>query len=267
MSQSDDKIASKIAITENSEELDDEKIEFSSKEEINILRKIDGEVRKYPELIAIFISVISLIILATLSHTQWAGLIEAERITLAELEDFENRVVTVEATVIDSYEPTPNIWIIDIDDGSTEERRVIFVSNLNFIPKSGDVLEATGESQEYKGTWEVICDPKDIKIISKWDKNEITIGDLANDPNFYVGKNIVISGYVKETPSESYNRTTMIFGDTYHSLRIETTTIDIPVLLEGDRIEVKGLVEFDTYWYSYQILLDSETHEVKILDD
>ena len=36
-------------------------------------------------------------------------------------------------------------------------------------------------------------------------------------------------------------------------------------MITGDYVEITGTLRFDTYWFSYQIVLEDETHKVEII--
>ena len=113
---------------------------------------------------------------------------------------------------------------------------------------------------------EIISQANQVEVISKWGENTITVGDIANDPAYYDGKTITVRTYVKSSPTTSYNTTSLSVGDTYENLRVETENSElIPVLINGDFIEITGTLRFDTYWFSYEIKLENETHKVEII--
>ena len=226
---------------------------------------IDNNIRQYPEVVTLVLAIIGIFVLAYSASNEWGGFAPQE-IKLSELEQYEGMTVRAEATVTDAYHLSSGPWIVDIEDGSTNETIVLFANSLNFIPKTGDVLEITGESARYKGQMEIISQANQVEVISKWNEDTIAVSDIANDPAYYEGKTVTVRTYVKSSPTTSYNTTSFNVGDTYENLRIETEeTTNLPVLISGDYVEITGVLRFDTYWFSYQIVLEDETHKVEII--
>ncbi len=227
--------------------------------------RIDNNIRQYPEVVTLVLAIIGIFLLAYSASNEWGGF-APQNVQLSELQDYEGMTVRVEATVTDAYHLSSGPWIVDISDGSTNESIVLFANSLNFIPKTGDVLEITGESARYKGEMEIISQANQVEVITEWGESTISVGDIANDPGYYDGKTITVRTYVKSSPTTSYNTTSLSVGDTYENLRVETENSElIPVLINGDFIEITGTLRFDTYWFSYEIKLENETHKVEII--
>tara|TARA_B100000029_G_scaffold53550_1_gene48608 strand:- start:2032 stop:2826 length:795 start_codon:yes stop_codon:yes gene_type:complete len=263
MSQSDDKKASKIAITEDSDNTNEKK-------EIKYTEKTIDYVRKYPELVCFILAIILIAGMAKMANDE-LGPLKPSEINLAEMEEYEERKVKVKATVSDAYRPSSGVWIVDITDDSINGTRLLFSNSLNFIPKTGDIIEASGEVSRYNGELEIISQANDVKMISRWGENNITIGDIANEPNYYEGKTVIINTYVKSNPTFSYGKVSFTVGETYHNVRVEVNETDFrelygdPVLIIGDHINLVGILKFDTYWFSYEIILEDETHKLEII--
>ena len=238
---------------------------MSQSDDSAFFAKIDNNIRQYPEVVTLVLAIIGIFVLAYSASNEWGGFAPQE-IKLSELEQYEGMTVRAEATVTDAYHLSSGPWIVDIEDGSTNETIVLFANSLNFIPKTGDVLEITGESARYKGQMEIISQANQVEVISKWNEDTIAVSDIANDPAYYEGKTVTVRTYVKSSPTTSYNTTSFNVGDTYENLRIETEeTTELPVMITGDYVEITGTLRFDTYWFSYQIVLEDETHKVEIV--
>ncbi len=238
---------------------------MSQSDDKKLPARINEAILHYPEIVTLVIAIVGIIILAVSSKNEWGGFAPKE-IELSELEEFEGMTVRVEAEVTDAYHLSSGPWIVDISDGSTNETIILFANSLNFIPKTGDVLEITGESARYKGQMEIISQANQVEIVSKWNEDTIAVSDIANDPAYYEGKTVTVRTYVKSSPTTSYNTTSFNVGDTYENLRIETEeTTELPVLITGDYVEITGTLRFDTYWFSYQIVLEDESHLVELM--
>ena len=265
MSQSDNEGKSSIAIPDASDEIEEKN---TLKETIN--KEIINPIRKYPEVFSLIFAIISIIIIAKMVDDEW-GPLKPIKIDLSEMEDYEERIVRVEAVVSDAYQPNSGVWLVHVTDDSINGTRLIFSNSLNFIPKTGDTLEITGEVSRYNGELEIITQANEVKRINIWGENNITLGDIANDPSYYEGKSVSIKTYVKSSPTTSYNTTSFTVGGTYNNLRIEINEEDFkeiygePVLIIGDYIELIGVLKFDTYWLSYEIILDEEGHKVELI--
>lgn len=268
MSQSDNEGKSSIAIPDASDEIKEENVNIIDsllQKTIKYPKEIYRYGQVYPESFTLCLAILGIILLTWLADEERGGL-DPKVITLSEMEDYEEMAVRVEVSVDDAFQLNSGPWIVDITDNSINGTRILFANNLNFIPKTGDILEVTGEVSRYDGEMEIISQASEVKILSKWGHNEISISDIANDPDYYEGKTVIVKSYVKSSPSTSYNTTSFSVGDTYENLRIETENSDsLPVLINGDYVLIEGTLRFDTYWFSYEIVLEDSTHKVEML--
>jgi len=211
--------------------------------------------RPSPGVVAVALGIVGTLLLGWVaSHA------EPSSIPLSELPDYEDRTVQVKGTVVDSHSTRAGGWILTLDDGSAIAR--VFVPRLDFAPRVGDVVRAVGESQRYEGEWEVICANYGVVMVRPWYAAGPDITALALEPAAWDGLNLNLTATVTSAPN-TYDGTTYLYvGDGNHSLRVVADDGKVPVLLEGERVQVRGLFEYDDYGLRYQMRLEDEIHGV-----
>lgn len=215
--------------------------------------------RPSPGVVAVALGIVGTLLLGWVaSHA------EPTSIRLSELPDYEDRTVQVEGTVVDSYTTRAGGWIVTLDDGSATA--TVFVPRLDFAPRVGDVVRAVGESQRYEGGWEVVCSNYGVEMVKPWYAAGPDIIALALEPAAWDGLNLNLTATVTSAPN-TYDGTTYLYvGDGNHSLRVITYDVAVQVLLEGERVQVRGLFEYDDYGLRYQIRLEDETHGIWLVE-
>ncbi|MDP6658380.1 MAG: thermonuclease family protein [Candidatus Poseidoniia archaeon] len=205
-----------------------------------------------------------------------AANIEPPVISLAQIEDYENQVVNVgNVRVVGYYNiPESESWIIDVTESGFNRTVIIFASSLDFNPRSGDLLSATGEVQRYEGNWEIVCDRGDVELVEPWQGNQIILEDMVYDPEYYRGSNIkLIVNVLSEPRIDEYDNDRIYFkvGNANHNLflNIDRTVFDCPGfndgclnLMPGERIEIRGTLNFNDYFVSYQLDISKSEHGV-----
>jgi hypothetical protein len=115
-------------------------------------------------------------------------------ISLSELPHYEGNIVTTQGTVTKYYETSYGNQIITIRDNNTTA--TIFSSTPLQI-QSGDLLQATGNVEKYKDTWEILIDDtKSINILQKWNQTTTPLWEIAQNPIAYLDYNLNVTGYV-----------------------------------------------------------------------
>lgn len=198
------------------------------------------------------------------------SLLEPERIDIKDVKFHENQIVKVNGTVTESYS---NGMIFYLDDGTGDVPVFAgFASNPDYRVRKGDIVEVVGEVQLYKGELEIICNSEDdFRFIYKRSEETIEFDDLAINPEKYRDQFVYLTDLeVSSTPNTSFNTTSFRVKDSSHNIYVKSDVggVEIPILLSGDSVDIKGIFQFSEYWMSYEIVLESseEGHGVWIVE-
>lgn len=207
----------------------------------------------------IILSIIGIIILYLIS-TQT----KPKEISISEVEKYEGKYVIVEGIVIDEYTTKSKGKLITIREDNSSV--LVFIEKSSLEIEIGDEIRVEGKVQKYQDDYEiVVLSDKSIEILEHWTNKKISLKQLSNNPDKYIGININITGYViyvdKYETNISFYLTDSVIGGNY-SLKIIGCSINSIVqnITDGDFVIVKGKFEYDDYSLRYIINVSEKEH-------
>ena len=178
-------------------------------------------------------------------------------IEIHEMPNYEGKQVTIEGLVIDHRLTKHGGQIITV--GGENATATIFVEG-NADLEYGDKIQATGEVQKYKDTWElVINDNRFVIILEKWQNLSMPLWQLAENPTKYLGLNVNVTGFI-ESVSNAYFY--LVDIEQKHSLIVFYNLFENLTIYPGQKVSVSGKFTFDEEQFRYQLELCEEKHGI-----
>ncbi len=184
---------------------------------------------------------------------------QAPVIIISEIQDYEGKQVTLKGIVTEHHLTKFGSQIIKIadDNGSVE----IFLEGKIEV-EYGDKIQATGEVQNYKDTWELIVnDIRQLQILKKWHNVSFPLWQIAENPTRYLNINVNVTGYI-ESVSNAYFL--LVDIERKHSLIIYYTISKKITLYPGQKICASGKFTFDEKNFRYMLDICEENHGITL---
>jgi DNA/RNA endonuclease YhcR with UshA esterase domain len=176
-------------------------------------------------------------------------------IKLDQISNFDGKQVTATGVVAEYYTTQYGSQLITIRD---ENLSVTVFLEEEVDLEYGDRIQATGQVQKYKETWEIMVENiKDIKILEKWQNTSFPVWQLAQNPTKYLGLNVNVSGIVDA-----------VFDKYFHLKDIENNNTLLvfynakPFLYRGETVFVSGKFLFDEQNLRYILVVSEDEHGV-----
>ena len=183
-------------------------------------------------------------------------------IELSEIQEYDGKQIIAEGIVTDYHTTTYGSQIITIENNNT--RAIVFVEGEIFV-EYGDLIEATGAVQKYKGEWEIVVDDeRHIKILRKWNNISFPLRQLAENPERYEGLNVNVTG-VTDLVYDTYFY--LIDEDDIYSVFVFYTPVEQNFLHPGKKVKVAAKFYFDEEDLRYKLTVSEETHKITFLSD
>jgi hypothetical protein len=148
----------------------------------------------------IIIAIASLIVLYVVSMLSQPVLI-----SLSELEAYNEQQVIVQGVVTDYRTTAYGSQLVTIRDTENTTNSVILYIEGEIFVEYGDIIQATGEVQQYKEQWEVsVNNPSFVTILQKWGTQSTPLWQLAENPERYLGTNVNVTGTVTQKHASSF---------------------------------------------------------------
>jgi hypothetical protein len=183
-------------------------------------------------------------------------------IELYEISEYDGKQIIAEGIVTDYHTTTYNSQIITIENNNTSA--IVFVEGEIFV-EYGDLIEATGTVQKYKGEWEIVVDDtRFIKILRKWNNISFPLWQLAENPERYEGLNVNATGFI-DLVYDTYFY--LIDEDDIHSILVFYTPVEQNFLIPGKKVKVAAKFYFDEEDLRYKLVINEENHRITFLSD
>jgi len=182
---------------------------------------------------------------------------QAPVIFLSEIQDYEGKQVTIRGVVREHHTTKFGSQIIKItDDNSSLE---IFLEGKTEV-EFGDKIQATGEVQNYKDSWELIVnDLRQLQILEKWNNVSFPLWQIAENPTRYLNINVNVTGFI-ESVSNAYFL--LVDIERKHSLIIYYSISKNITLYPGQKICASGIFTFDEKNFRYMLDICEENHGI-----
>jgi len=209
---------------------------------------------KHFSLIFAFLGILFLYLLSLLS--------QPIVIDLHEISKFEGKEITTKGFVSDYSVNKYGSQIITIKENNSQV--VVFIEGKIDV-EYGDKIQATGQVQKYKNSWEIMVnDIRRVKIIEKWQNISFPLWQLAENPDRYLGLNVNVTGYV-ETLEDSFFY--LVDLDEKHFLTVFFNPFDNVDLYAGKKVCIFGKFYFDEKNLKYVLDLCDDSHKIINLEE
>jgi hypothetical protein len=127
------------------------------------------------------------------------------QVNLSSLQTYNGQQVIVQGMVTEYRTTSYGTQLITIRDTQNNTTSATIYLEGNITVEYGDLIQATGEVQQYKNQWELMVNsPQCIIILQKWPTRSFPIWQLALNPEHYLDTNINVTGIISQTGLSSY---------------------------------------------------------------
>jgi len=178
-------------------------------------------------------------------------------IDLCELPEFEGKKITTTGVVTRHHTTNYGSQMINIQNNNSSA--VVFLEG-EILVEYGDKICATGDVQKYGDEWEImVSDRRFVKIVEKWQNISCPLWQLAENPTYYLGLNVNVSGFVDDVFEDYFFLCDL---DEKYVLKIYFSSYETGYLFPGQRVKVAGIFVFDEKNFRYALRISDENHGV-----
>jgi hypothetical protein len=182
---------------------------------------------------------------------------QAPVILISEIQDYEGKQVTIKGIVKEHHITKFGSQIIKVEDNKSSVE--IFLEGKTEV-EFGDKIQATGEIQNYKDSWELIVnDIRQIQILEKWQNVSFPLWQIAENPTRYLNINVNVTGYI-ESISNAYFL--LVDIENKHTLMVYYMKSKNITLYPGQKICASGIFIFDEKNFRYMLDICDENHGI-----
>jgi tRNA_anti-like len=203
----------------------------------------------------ILIAVASLIALYFLSLVSHPVLIP-----FSSLKTYTGQQVIVQGVVTDYRTTTYGSQLITLRDLQNSTNSVILYIEGEIHIEYGDMIQATGEVQQYKNQWEVVVnDPQFLVILQKWHQLSFPLWQLALHPETYLDTTVNVTGIATQTHESSF---TLISTDGKYSIEVTYQSSLPHQFSKDDAVAVGARFVYDATTCRFFLKATESTHGI-----
>jgi hypothetical protein len=203
----------------------------------------------------ILIAVGSLIALYVLSLISQPVLVP-----LSTLQTYNGQQVIVQGVVTDYRTTTYGTQLITIREMQNSTNSVILYIEGELLVEYGDMIQATGEVQQYKNQWEIVVNnPQTLVILQKWHSLSFPLWQLALHPDNYLDTTVNVTGMATQTSGSSF---TLTSTDGKYSIDVTYQTSCPHQFSKGDTVAVGARFLYDPTTCRFFLKATEETHGI-----
>lgn len=203
----------------------------------------------------ILIAVASLIALYFLSLVSHPVLIP-----FSSLQTYTGQQVIVQGVVTDYRTTTYGSQLITLRDLQNSTNSVILYIEGEIHIEYGDMIQATGEVQQYKNQWEVVVnDPQFLVILQKWHQLSFPLWQLALHPETYLDTTVNVTGIATQTHESSF---TLISTDGKYSIEVTYQSSLPHQFSKDDTVAVGARFVYDATTCRFFLKATEPTHGI-----
>jgi hypothetical protein len=203
----------------------------------------------------ILITVGSLIALYVLSLISQPVLVP-----LSTLQTYNGQQVIVQGVVTDYRTTTYGTQLITIREMQNSTNSVVLYIEGELLVEYGDMIQATGEVQQYKNQWEIVVNnPQTLVILQKWHSLSFPLWQLALHPDNYLDTTVNVTGMATQTSGSSF---TLTSTDGKYSIDGTYQTSCPHQFSKGDTVAVGARFLYDPTTCRFFLKATEETHGI-----
>ena len=178
-------------------------------------------------------------------------------IELCELSQFEGKKISTTGVVTRHHTTSYGSQMINIQ--SNNSSAVVFLEG-EAVVEYGDKISVTGEVQKYGKGWEIMVDDsRFVKIVEKWQNISCPLWHLAENPTWYLGLNVNVSGFVDDVFDDYFFLCDL---EEKYVLKVCYSSDKTGYLFSGQETMVAGVFVFDEKNFRYALRFSDENHGV-----
>lgn len=180
-------------------------------------------------------------------------------IELYEIPEYEGKQVIVEGIVTEHHTTSYGSQIITIE---SDNATVIVFAEVETSVEYGDIIQATGKVQKYKGDWEiVVSNERFVKIVQKWSNITFPLWQLAENPAKYDGLNVNVTGLVDMVYDTYFY---LIDSEEEHSVIVFYNPSEQVIVYPGQKVNVAARFSFDVEDLRYKLIISEDIHGISL---
>jgi len=183
-------------------------------------------------------------------------------ISLENISKYEGKQITTFGIVSKHHATTLGSQLITIKEKNSTA--VIYLEE-NLLVEYGDKIKVTGEIQKYKDEWEIIVnDKRSISIVEKWNNISFPLWQLSENPGFYIGLNVNVTGYIESINDDFFY---LVDLEEKYSLIVYFDDIEKSNFYPGKKLTVEGIFSFDKNNFIYKLDFSNINHNVSFFEE
>jgi cytochrome c-type biogenesis protein CcmE len=207
---------------------------------------------KYLIILIAVVSLVALYFLSLISHPVL--------ISLSTLSTYNGQQVIVQGIVTEYRTTTYGSQIITINDRENSINTVMLYIDGTVPVEYGDVVQATGQLQQYKEEWEVVVNnPHLILILQKWSNLSFPLWQLAQHPEKYLDTNVNVTGFAAQTYDSSFVLSSM---DGKYSIDVSYLSSCPHQFSKGDTVAVGARFVYNDATFQFSLRTAEGTHGI-----
>jgi cytochrome c-type biogenesis protein CcmE len=205
--------------------------------------------------LSIFIAIGSLLLLYVLSLFSQPILVP-----LSSLQTYNGQQVTVQGMVTDHRTTSYGSQLITIKEPQNSTNSIALYLEGELSVEYGDLIQATGEIQQYNNQWElVINDPQLVVILQRWQNQSLPLWELALHPENYLDTTVNVTGIASQTTGSSF---TLTSTDGKHAIEVSYTSSCPHQFTKGNTVTVGARLLYDAASCRFLLKATEPTHGI-----
>jgi cytochrome c-type biogenesis protein CcmE len=181
-------------------------------------------------------------------------------IPLSSLPAYNGQQVIVQGVVTDYRTTTYGSQLITLRDTQNGTNTVTLFIEGELQVEYGDILQATGEVQQYKNQWELIVNnPQMLTLLQKWNSLSFPLWQLALHPELYRDTTVNVTGIATQTSDSSL---TLTSTDGKYSIDVTYQSSCPHQFSKGDTVTVGARFVYDATTCRFLLKATEDTHGI-----
>jgi len=181
-------------------------------------------------------------------------------IPISSLQTYTGQQVIIQGVVTDYRTTTYGSQLITLRDVQNSTNSVLLYIEGEILVEYGDMIQATGEVQQYKNQWEVVVnDLQFIVILQKWHELSFPLWQLALHPETYLDTTVNVTGIATQTHESSF---ILISTDGKYSIEVTYQSSLPHQFSKDDAVTVGARFVYDATTCRFFLKATESTHGI-----
>jgi hypothetical protein len=186
---------------------------------------------------------------------------QPELVALEDVKNLPGKYMRTEGVVAYKSSTALGNTVLRLKDGN--DTLTVFLRGKTVI-EVGDTISIEGVVRKYGEEYELLGDGRTLKVLKYWHEEALDLGRLASMVEHYRGLNVNVTGYAARVSSGGFYLVDNISGWHFCIKVRARTRVYLP--LQGEKVYVKGLFDYEPALFGYAIKLCASGHEVGLLE-